>query len=57
MKILKEKSTRIIAFVSACIIFAICAVSGLSDIFSNKKIYDKYNSFYMRSAGSHEEVE
>ncbi len=57
MKILKEKSTRIIAFVSACIIFAICAVSGLSDIFSNKKIYDKYNSFYMRSAGSHEEAE
>lgn len=40
---LKQKSTRIIAFASACIIFAICAVSGLGKFFTVQKVYNSYN--------------
>jgi len=40
---LKQKSTRIIAFISACVIFAVCAVSGLNKFYSLQKASYQYN--------------
>ncbi|MDE5771124.1 MAG: HAMP domain-containing histidine kinase [Ruminococcus sp.] len=42
---LKQKSTRIIAFVSACIIFAVCAAGAISRYFSIQNLYAGYNEF------------
>lgn len=54
--ILKQKSTRIIAFVSACIIFAICVASGLGKYFTVRKTYEKYDDLMMHGERN-EEIE
>ncbi|MCM1508137.1 MAG: HAMP domain-containing histidine kinase [Ruminococcus flavefaciens] len=40
---LQQKSTRIIAFISACVIFAVCAVCGLNKFYSFQQTFDQYN--------------
>ncbi|MDE7138216.1 MAG: hypothetical protein K2O29_07145, partial [Ruminococcus sp.] len=52
---LKQKSTRIIAFVSACIIFAICATSGLGKFFKLEKTFSSYNE--LRYSENNEKME
>lgn len=52
---LKQKSTRIIAFISACVIFAVCAGIGLKQFFEIQKIYNGYND--LRHSEKNEEAE
>ena len=52
---LLQKSTRVIAFISACVIFAVCAGMGLNKFFEIQKVYNQYND--LKSAEKSEEAD
>nr|MDE6666231.1 hypothetical protein [Ruminococcus sp.] len=49
---LKQKSTRIIAFISACVIFAVCAAIGLTQIAKIQKSYENHRELYYKYNGT-----
>lgn len=55
INVLKQKSTRIVAFVSACIIFAVCVSVGLANYLKVQKSFSSYNNLVYD--GENEEVE
>ncbi|MDE6500924.1 MAG: HAMP domain-containing histidine kinase [Ruminococcus sp.] len=52
---LLQKSTRAIAFISACVIFAVCAGMGLNKFFEIQKVYNQYND--LKSTETNEEAD
>ncbi|MDE5582591.1 MAG: HAMP domain-containing histidine kinase [Ruminococcus sp.] len=49
IKFLKMTSTRVVAFVTACVILAVCSGIFLYKYFSLHSIYERYNSDYLVS--------
>lgn len=49
---LKQKSTRVIAFVSACVIFAVCAAVALTQFAKIQKSYENHHELYYRYNGT-----
>lgn len=57
LNFLKMKSTRVVAFITACAVFAVCSGIFLYKYFSLNNIYRRYNNDYLSSAEYHSEEE